>query len=157
MCMWSPEIPSVPGNLLVTWLENARYAKLTYMTSSWSYSLPERGRTKNNTTTCTCIATTNYSTECTTVSYTELDIANCQLQLLIDGKDYPACFTLALQLIGTSMQVSSCDVERVFSQLKLNHDTCGDNMIMEDVTEGRMFARCNGNLDALWPWAFDKE
>ena len=41
------------------------------------------------------------------------------------------------------------NVERVFSQLKLICDTCGDNM-MEDVTEVRMFARYNGNLDAPW-------
>ena len=48
------------------------------------------------------------------------------------------------------------NLERVFSQLKLIRNTCGDNM-MEDVTEVRMFVRCNGNLDAPWAWAFDKE
>ena len=42
-------------------------------------------------------------------------------------------------------QLSSCAVERVFSQLKLIHDACGDNM-MEDMLEIRMFERCNGDL-----------
>ena len=42
-------------------------------------------------------------------------------------------------------QLSSCAVERVFSQLKLIRDACGDNM-MEDMLEIRMFERCNGDL-----------
>ena len=45
-------------------------------------------------------------------------------------------------------QVSSCSLERVFSQLKLIRDTCGDNML-EDMTEIRMILRTNGDLD-VW-------
>ena len=58
------------------------------------------------------------------------------------------------RLIGT-MQVSSCAVERVFPQLKLIRDQCGDNLY-EDILEVRMFARCNGSdvIDDLWGRAF---
>ena len=46
-------------------------------------------------------------------------------------------------------QLSSCAVERAFSQLKLIRDACGDNM-MEDQLEVRMFERCNGDLDEVY-------
>lgn len=55
------------------------------------------------------------------------------------------CFRFALRLVVLS-QMSSCSVERVFSQLKLVRETCGENM-MEDMTEIRMFMRCNGDLN----------
>ena len=55
------------------------------------------------------------------------------------------CFRFALRLVVLS-QMSSCSVERVFSQLKLIRETCGENM-MEDMTEIRMLMRCNGNLN----------
>ena len=38
------------------------------------------------------------------------------------------CFSLALKIIGT-LQVSSCAVERVFSQLQVIRDVCGDHII----------------------------
>ena len=43
------------------------------------------------------------------------------------------------------MQLSSCAVEQVFSQLKLMRDACGDNL-KDDMLELRMFMRCNGKL-----------
>ena len=43
-------------------------------------------------------------------------------------------------------QVSSCAIERVFSQLKLIRDVCGDNML-EDMLEIRMFERNNGDIE----------
>ena len=55
------------------------------------------------------------------------------------------CFRIALRLVVLS-QMSSCSVERVFSQLKLIRDACGESM-MEDMTEIRMFMRCNGDLN----------
>eukprot|EP00979_Chaetoceros_neogracilis_P003467 scaffold598_cov207-Chaetoceros_neogracile.AAC.5 len=64
-------------------------------------------------------------------------------EIVVDDKDFP-CFSLALRLVGT-MQVSSCAVERVFSQLKLIREVCGDNLY-RDMLELRMFARCNGDL-----------
>lgn len=53
-------------------------------------------------------------------------------------------FRHALRLVVLT-QISSCSVERVFSQLKLVRDACGDNML-EDMVEIRMFCRCNGDL-----------
>ena len=53
-------------------------------------------------------------------------------------------FKVALRLVVLT-QVSSCSVERVFSQLKLMRDACGDNMF-EDMVEIRMFCMCNGDL-----------
>ena len=47
------------------------------------------------------------------------------------------CFRFALRSVVLS-QMSSCSVERGFSQLKLIRETCGINM-MEDMTEIRMF------------------
>ena len=63
-----------------------------------------------------------------------------------DDSDFP-CFSLALRLI-VLIQVSSCSVERVFSQMKLVVETCGP--VYNDTLEVRMFARCNGNLLPLW-------
>ena len=57
-------------------------------------------------------------------------------------------FAKAIRVVVLT-QLSSCAVERVFSQLKLIRDTCGDNM-MEDMLEIRMFERCNGNLSELY-------
>ena len=54
-------------------------------------------------------------------------------------------FALGLRLIVLT-QVSSCAIERVFSQLKLIRDTCGDNML-EDMLEIRMFERNNGDIE----------
>ena len=54
------------------------------------------------------------------------------------------CYHLVLRLVAL-VQVSSCTVERVFSQLKYIRDRCGDN-IYEDMLEVRMFAQCNGDL-----------
>jgi len=59
------------------------------------------------------------------------------------SRNFP-CYHLALRLVGL-VQVSSCAVERVFSQLKYIRDRCGDN-IYEDMLEIRMFAQCNGDL-----------
>ena len=50
-------------------------------------------------------------------------------------------FRKALRLVVLT-QVSSCSVERVFSQLKIMRDACQDNML-EDMVEIRMFCRCN--------------
>ena len=61
-----------------------------------------------------------------------------------DQTTFP-CFRLALRLVVLT-QMSSCAVERVFSQLKLIRDACGDNMF-EDMTEIRMFMRCKGDLN----------
>ena len=55
------------------------------------------------------------------------------------------CFRLVLRLVVSS-QMSSCSVKRVFSQLKLIRETCGENM-MEDMTEIRMFMKCNRDLN----------
>ena len=56
------------------------------------------------------------------------------------------------------LQVSSCDVERVFSQLKLVRDRCNDNLL-EYKLEVRLFALCNGNLKSLLikAWEFPLE
>ena len=43
------------------------------------------------------------------------------------------------------MQLSSCAVEQVFSQLKLMRDACGDNL-KDDMLELQMFMCCNGEL-----------
>ena len=45
-------------------------------------------------------------------------------------------------------QMSGCAVERVFSQLKLIRDACGDNL-MEDTLDTRMFERCIGKLNKI--------
>ena len=62
---------------------------------------------------------------------------------MIDSDDFKY-FRHALILVVLT-QISSCYVERVFSQLKLVRDACGDNML-EDMVEIRMFCRCNGDL-----------
>ena len=53
-------------------------------------------------------------------------------------------FKFALKSVVLT-QMSSCSVERVFSQLTLIRETCGENM-MEDMNEIRMFMRCIGDL-----------
>lgn len=70
-----------------------------------------------------------------------------------DNSDFP-CFSLALRLI-VLIQVSSCSVERVFSQMKLVVETCGP--IYEDNLEVRMFSRCNGDLTPLWMKAYEND
>lgn len=72
------------------------------------------------------------------------------------NKEFPA-FKFALKRIAL-LQVSSCDVERVFSQLKLVRDRCNDNLL-EDMLEVRLFALCNGNLKSLLikAWEFPLE
>jgi hypothetical protein len=47
---------------------------------------------------------------------------------------------LALRLVAL-VQPSSCGIERVFSQLKLVLEACGDN-VLESTLEGRLFERC---------------
>ena len=49
--------------------------------------------------------------------------------------------TVALRLIAL-VPPSSCGIERVFSQLKLVLDSCGDN-ILESTIESRLFERCS--------------
>ena len=51
------------------------------------------------------------------------------------------CFLSALRLV-VILQVSSCTVERVFSQMKYALDFCGN--VYEDHLEVRMFARLMG-------------
>ena len=53
-------------------------------------------------------------------------------------------FYKTLMLLVLS-QVSRCSVERIFLQLKLTRDTCGDIML-EDMVGIRMFCLCNGRL-----------
>jgi hypothetical protein len=55
---------------------------------------------------------------------------------------------LVLRLIVLT-QLSSCNVERVFSQLELIRQRCGENML-DDLAELRIFLQCNGNLDDLY-------
>jgi len=62
---------------------------------------------------------------------------------MIDNDDFKY-FRHALRLVVLT-QISSCSIERVFSQLKLVRDACGDNML-EDMVKIRMFCRCNGDL-----------
>ena len=62
---------------------------------------------------------------------------------MIDNDDF-RFFREALRLVVLT-QISSCSVERVFSQLKIMRDACQDNML-EDMVEVRMFCRCNGRL-----------
>jgi hypothetical protein len=64
-------------------------------------------------------------------------------QIIINKEKFPS-FSLALRLVAL-IQVSSCDVERVFSQLKNVVESTGTNMY-EDMLEVRMFARCNGDM-----------
>ena len=54
-------------------------------------------------------------------------------------------FALAVRLVVLT-QVSSCAIERVFSQLSIIQNVCGDNML-EDMTELRMFERNNGDIE----------
>ena len=64
------------------------------------------------------------------------------------ARDFPYNQTApALRLVAPLLcqQVSSCAVERVFSQLLNIRQTCGDNM-HEDMWEIRMFAQCNGGF-----------
>jgi len=68
-----------------------------------------------------------------------------------DSTSSPA-FSKALRLIAL-IQVSSCAVERVFSQLNMIVETCGCHML-EDMLEVRLFARCNGDLDELFTKAY---
>ncbi len=51
------------------------------------------------------------------------------------------CFKMAVRIVAIC-QVSSCAVERVFSQLKLIDDACGS--MHEDMLEVRMFCQTNG-------------
>ena len=69
--------------------------------------------------------------------------------VVVSGEKFP-CFSLALRLIGL-LQVSSCAVERVFSQMKCVIDVCGH--VHEDLLEVRMNSRCNGDLDPVWTQA----
>ena len=55
---------------------------------------------------------------------------------------------LVLRLIVLT-QLSSCNVERVFSQLELIRQRCGEKML-DDLAELRIFLQCNGNLDDLY-------
>ena len=57
-------------------------------------------------------------------------------------------FAQALRVVVLT-QLSSCAVERVFSQLNLIREQCGDNMI-EDMIQIRMFERCNGDLSVVF-------
>ena len=63
-------------------------------------------------------------------------------------------FSLALKFISM-IQVSSCAVERVFSQMRYVIDVCW--LFYKDNLEFCMFAGCNGNLDPLWIEAFNSE
>ena len=72
--------------------------------------------------------------------------------IVIDDSNF-SFFSLALRLIAL-IQVSSCAVERVFSQMKCVIDVCGN--VYEDTLEVRMFARCNGNLTPLWMQAYEE-
>ena len=47
---------------------------------------------------------------------------------------------LALRLVAL-VQPSSCGIERVFSQLKLILDACGEN-VLESTLQCRLFERC---------------
>ena len=58
----------------------------------------------------------------------------------IDESELP-CFKFAVRIVAIC-QVSSCAVERVFSQLKMINDACG--IMYEDMLEVRMFCRTNG-------------
>ena len=60
--------------------------------------------------------------------------------IVIDESIFP-CFLSALRLV-VILQVSSCTVERVFSQMKYALDFCGN--VYEDHLEVRMFARLMG-------------
>jgi hypothetical protein len=55
---------------------------------------------------------------------------------------------MAIRLVVLT-QLSSCSVERVFSQLELIRKRCGENLF-EDMTELRLLLQCNGNLDELY-------
>lgn len=66
---------------------------------------------------------------------------------------FPA-FGKAVRLIAL-LQVSSCAVERVFSQLQLIKEVCGS--MIDDCLEVRLFARCNGDLDGIWTKAFNHD
>ena len=57
-------------------------------------------------------------------------------------------FAQALRVVVLT-QLSSCAVERVFSQLNLIRKQCGDNII-EDMIQIRMFERCNGDLSVVF-------
>jgi hypothetical protein len=48
---------------------------------------------------------------------------------------------VALRLVAL-VPPSSCGIERVFSQLKLVLDSCGDN-VLESTIESRLFERCS--------------
>jgi len=72
--------------------------------------------------------------------------------VITNEAEFP-CFSLALKIIGT-LQVSTSAVERVFSQLQVIREVCGDKLC-EDILEVRMFARCNGNLSDLWCTLYD--
>ena len=48
---------------------------------------------------------------------------------------------VALRLVAL-VPPSSCGIERVFSQLKLVLDSCGDN-VLESYLESRLFERCS--------------
>ena len=52
------------------------------------------------------------------------------------------------QMLVEHAVVPSCAVERVFSQLKLIVESCGENL-MEDMLEIRMLLRNNGDLKTL--------
>ena len=51
------------------------------------------------------------------------------------------------------IQISSCAVERVFSQMTKVIKAVGN--VYEDTLEVRMFARCNGELGDLWSKAYN--
>ena len=57
--------------------------------------------------------------------------------VVVDGSEFP-CYHLTLRLIAL-VQVSSCAVERVFPQLQVVRDQCGENM-MDDIHKVRMLA-----------------
>ena len=54
-------------------------------------------------------------------------------------------FAIAVRVVVLT-QLSSCAIERIFSQLKLIVDSCGENMF-EDMLEIRMLERNNGKIE----------
>ena len=53
-------------------------------------------------------------------------------------------FAIVIRVVVLT-QMSNCAIERVFSQLKLIRDACGDNM-MEDMLEIRILEKYNGDM-----------
>ena len=74
---------------------------------------------------------------------TRVTYGSAQGESLIDGAGQLTYWNVALRLV-VLVQPSSASAERVFTQLKLILETCGDSMLAQTLRV-RLSHRCNGH------------